>query len=63
MNTSDGVMWVRIIGLTLLIVGGALLFSFEELWVRAVAGSAFIAGFFIFALDLMRRSFLKDTQK
>ncbi len=56
-------MWGRIFGLTLLIVGGVLLFSFEELWVRAAAGSAFIFGFLVFALDLMRRSFLKDTHK
>ena len=56
-------MWSRIIGLTLLVVGAVVLFTTEAIWARAIGGSAFIFGFLVFALDLMRRSFLKDEMK
>ena len=50
---------MRIVGIVLLIVGGAFVFGSSTTWVQLVAGMAFILGFMIFALDLMRRSIEK----
>ncbi|UCE88748.1 MAG: hypothetical protein JSW10_10515 [Pseudomonadota bacterium] len=50
---------MRIVGLVLLVVGGAFVFGSGTTWVQLVAGMALILGFMLFSLDLMRRSIEK----
>lgn len=52
--------WFRIVGFIMLLVGGGLLLGFTGPLIRTIAGSLFIMGFLIVALDLMRRSIEKD---
>ncbi len=52
-------MTLRITGLSLLLISIAFLLSPTPGWVNNVAAMAFIAGFLVFALDLMRRHIAK----
>jgi len=49
----------RIFGILLLIFGATLLVLFDVPLTTALGGAAFILGFLIVALDLMRRSIEK----
>ncbi len=52
-------MTLRTTGLSLLFIGAVFLLSPTPGWVNNVAAMTFIAGFLVFALDLMRRNIAK----
>ncbi len=53
-------MALRITGLLLLAISAAILFSPTPGWVNNVSAMTFIAGFLVFALDLMWRQIAKS---
>ncbi len=56
-------MSIGIVGALMFLIGGGVLLFADATWLRGVGGMISIAGFLIFALDIMRLSLRKSIEK
>jgi len=47
-------MGIWVTGLALMLIGGGFILGADQRWIKTVASMVLIAGFMIFALDMMR---------